>query len=402
MPEKILTQLVAQATNIMHEQNYDERMIKYDVSVWRRFLEFCDTKGYKLYSPPYKEEFITQIRNSSPPLKESTIARKMTALKKLDLLATKGSWTKGELNPLSELPPEFNDFLDKQDEYLVKTGHSDCSRETMRKSVAFVMRYFISNGVQHLSEIDNARVSAYLLTLSGHAKSTVRGELSRLRMFLSYLQLFGYTTENLAERVPEYRLGNSQSMVKIWESDEINKVLETIDRSSPKGKRDFAMVSIAAELGVRSKDVCDLKLTDIDWDLCSISFVQSKTRKPNTLPLSEKIGNAIIDYLRVRPQTDSQHLFVNLNPPYGRMKSFNSSFEKYVARSGVKVQPEAHHGLHSLRATLATKLLSVDVSPDVIFSFLGHTDRNSLSHYIRLDVENLRECALSFEDGELI
>lgn len=191
-------------------------------------------------------------------------------------------------------------------------------------------------------------------------------------------------------------------MVKIWESNEINKVLETIDRSNPKGKRDFAMVSIAAELGVRSKDVCDLKLTDIDWDLCSISFFQSKTGKLNILPLSENIGTAIIDYLRVRPQTDSQYLFVNLNPPYGRMKSFNSSFMKYVARSGIKVKPEAHHGLHSLRATLATKLLSADVSPDVIFSFLGHTNRNSLDHYIRMDVENLRDCALSFEDGELI
>lgn len=149
------------------------------------------------------------------------------------------------------------------------------------------MRYFISIGVEHLSDIDNTRISAYLLTLGGHAKSTVRGELSRLRMFLSYLHLFGYTTENLSGRIPQYRLGNSQSMVKIWESDEINKVLEIIDRSSPKGKRDFAMVSIAAELGVRSKDICDLKLTDIDWELCSISFVQSKTGKPNTLPLSE-------------------------------------------------------------------------------------------------------------------
>lgn len=62
----------------------------------------------------------------------------------------------------------------------------------------------------------------------------------------------------------------------------------------------------------------------------------------------------------------------------------------------------AHHGLHSLRATVATKLLSADVSPDIIFSFLGHSDRESLGHYIRLDIENLRECALSFEDGDLL
>lgn len=402
MSKILLTHLIAQATDKMHEQNYNGRDIKYDTSVWRAFLAFCVSKGDEYFSPSYIEEFLTEFRISDPPLKESTIARKAAALKKLDLFALKGTWTKGDLNPLTELPPEFSEYLEKQDEQLLLTGHSDCSRNTMRKSTAFIMRYFISAGVKHLSEIDNARVSSYLLTLSGHAKSTVRCELSRLRMFLSYLHLFGYTEDNLADRVPEYHLGGSQSMVKIWESDEINTVLSTIDRSSPKGKRDFAMISIAAELGVRCKDICDLRLADIDWDLCSISFIQSKTGKSNTLPLSEKLGTAIIDYLRVRPQTDSQYLFVNLIPPYDRMKSFSSSFEKYVARSGVKVQSKAHHGLHSLRATLATKLLSVDVSPDVIFSFLGHSDRNSLGHYLRLDVENLRDCALSFEDGDLI
>lgn len=191
-------------------------------------------------------------------------------------------------------------------------------------------------------------------------------------------------------------------MIKIWKSDEINAVLETVNRASPKGKRDYAFITIAAELGVRSKDICDLKLSDIDWELCSISFVQSKTSKPNTLPLSERVGAAIIDYLRIRPQTECEYLFVSLNPPYGKMKSIHSTFHKYVARSGVKVPIHAHHGLHSLRATVATKLLSADVSPDVIFSFLGHSDRESLGHYIRLDIENLRECALSFEDGDLI
>ena len=402
MSKILLTQLIAQATEIMYEQNYDDRIIKYDTSVWRAFLAFCVSKGYTHYSPLHNEEFITELRSSEPPLKELTVARKAAALKKLELCAVKGTWTKGKLNPLPELPPEFFEFLEKQDGYLSQTGHSDYSREKICKFTAFIMRYFMSVGVKHLSEIDNSRVSSYLLTLSGHAKSTVRGELSRLRMFLSYLHLFGYTLDNLAERVPEYRLGGSQSMVKIWESDEINTVLAAIDRSNPKGKRDFAMISIAAELGVRCKDICDLKLADIDWDLCSISFIQSKTGKANTLPLSEKLGTAIIDYLRVRPQTDSQYLFVNLIPPYDRMKSFSASFERYVARSGVKVKPQAHHGLHSLRATLATKLLSVDVSPDVIFSFLGHTDRNSLGHYLRLDIENLRECALSFEDGDFI
>lgn len=382
--------------------DYSEKVKTYVQITWRQYADFCASKGYRTYEPTHFEEFIDIHRDGQQKWKPSTLERKSGNLKMLDLYFRKRSWERGRMNPPPDLSSEFEEFLEKQDEFLLKTGHSECSRETMRQSAAFVMRYFMSAGVQHLSEIDNAHVSAYLLTLNGHAKSTVRGELSRLRMFLTYLQMFGYTEENLAVRVPEYRLGCDHSLVKIWQSSEIGKVLETVDRTNPKGKRDYAMISIAVELGVRSRDICNLKLADIDWEACSISFIQSKTRHPNVLPLSENLGKAIIDYLRVRPQTDSDYLFVNLNPPYGRMKSFNSAFEKYVMRSGVKVSHEAHHGLHSLRATVATKLLSANVSPDVIFSFLGHADRNTLNHYIRLDIENLRDCALSFEDGELI
>lgn len=91
-----------------------------------------------------------------------------------------------------------------------------------------------------------------------------------------------------------------------------------------------------------------------------------------------------------------------MNPPYDKLQSFGTAFKRYVSRSGVKIPTKAHHSLHSLPATAATKLLDAGVSPDVIFSFLGHSDRDSLVNYIRLDIETLRECALSFEDGELL
>lgn len=387
---------------LLSRDDYCEKWKTYIQIAWRQYAKFCESKGYTTYEPTHFEEFIDSHRDGDQQWRPGTLEKKSGNLKMLDLYFRKGTWERGQMNPLRDLPAEFEDFLEKQDIHLQKLAYSECSRDTMRRSVAFIMRFFLDSGVQYLSEIDNDRVSAYLLSLNGHAKSTIRGELSRLRLFLTHLQIFGYIDDNLAARVPEYRLGQDHSLVKIWESSEISKVLETVDRSSPKGKRDYAMISIAVELGVRSRDICCLKLTDIDWEACSISFIQSKTRHPNVLPLSENLGNAIIDYLRVRPQTDSDHLFVCLNPPYGKMKSFSSSFQKYVARSGVKVSREAHHGLHSLRATVATKLLSVDVSPDIIFAFLGHTDRNTLQHYIRLDIENLRECALSFEDGELV
>lgn len=399
LPNKLIKDLIDKGAVILKEQGYSIRSSEYTLLTWKQFQEFCTKRGYETYLPSHKDEFIAELGKFTPPLRQSTIDRKAGSMKMLNLLATKGTWEKGMLNPLQELLPEFSSFLDAQDEYLTKTDYSECTRETMRDYISVVMRHFQNAGITKLAELNGSHISAYLLTLRGHAKSTLRCELSRLRKFLSYLYLLGYTSENLAPHVPEYRLGQAQSIIKIWKSDEINAVLDTVNRASPKGKRDYAFITIAAELGVRSKDICDLKLSDIDWDLCSISFVQSKT---STLPLSEKVGLAIIDYLRIRPQTECEYLFVSLNPPYGKMKSIHSAFHRYVARSGVKVPIHAHHGLHSLRVTVATKLLSANVSPDVIFSFLGHSDRESLGHYIRLDIENLRECALSFEDGDLI
>lgn len=259
MPNKLIKDLIDKGAVTLKEQGYSIRSREYTLLTWKQFQEFCNKKGYETYLPSHKDEFITELGKCTPPLRQSTIDRKAGSMKMLDLLATKGTWGKGMLNPLQELLPEFNSFLDAQEEYLIKTGYSECTRETMRNYISVVMRYFQNAGITKLEELNSSHVSAYLLTLRGHAKSTVRCELSRLRKFLSYLYLLGYTSENLAPHVPEYRLGQAQSIIKIWESEEINAVLETVNRASPKGKRDYAFITIAAELGVRSKDICPFK-----------------------------------------------------------------------------------------------------------------------------------------------
>ena len=236
MPNKLIKDLIDKGAVTLKEQGYSIRSREYTLLTWKQFQEFCNKKGYETYLPSHKDEFITELDKCTPPLRQSTIDRKAGSMKMLDLLATKGTWGKGMLNPLQELLPEFNSFLDAQEEYLIKTGYSECTRETMRNYISVVMRYFQNAGITKLEELNSSHVSAYLLTLRGHAKSTVRCELSRLRKFLSYLHLLGYTSENLAPHVPEYRLGQAQSIIKIWESEEINAVLETVNRASPKGK----------------------------------------------------------------------------------------------------------------------------------------------------------------------
>lgn len=400
----LLSKLIESAASIGQEMGYAPRALGYSVLTWKQFAAFCAEKETGNYSSDLRDDYLRFLveQEKAAIIKPATRKRKTAAMTQLDAFARNGSWEKGRQIQHDPLPEEFLLFLSKYDAALVKKAYSEFSRKTIQEYCSGFMRFLIAHEVETLSKLTREHVSKYLLTLNGHAKSTVRCELSRLRQILRFMYLLEYTTEDFSVLVPSYHFGQSDSLVKIWDSDEILRVLDTVDKSSAKGKRDRVFIMIAAELGVRSTDIRNLKLTDIDWERCSISFVQHKTRKPNVLPLSENLGSAIIDYLKMRPETDSPYLFINLIPPYGQMIKFNTSFMKYVDRSGVKVECNAHHGLHSLRATVATRLLNADVSPDVIVPFLGHSGPESLHSYIRFDIEHLRECALSFEGGALI
>lgn len=401
----LLSELITKATSNLHALGYAPRTAEYFESTWNQFEKFCAGQGIKEYDGSLRNDFLRRYSTAekeSFSIRPATLQRKKGILKMLDTFYSQGNWLRGRsLQPLP-LPSNFIGFLNAQDAALVKRAYSQCSRETVRDFCERFMRFLISQDIESLSQLTNAHISNYLLEFNGHAKSTVRGELSRFRQALKSMYLLQYTANNLSVYVPSYRLGQADSMAKIWKSDELARLVDTVDNASPKGKRDLAFIMFAAELGMRSTDIRNLRLTDIDWEQCRVTFVQSKTGKPNSLPLSEKLGTAIIDYLRMRPQTNSSYLFIKLTPPYEQMALFNGAFERYTRRAGIHVEPQAHHGLHSLRATLATKLLENDVAADVIVPFLGHSDKHSLHRYIQLDIENLRKCALAFEDGELI
>ena len=395
--------LVEDAISFLESRgDYCKREVDYISGTWRQFKVYCESQGFESYGSECRDSFIQSLSTGDQHLKSGTIKRKEGNLKMLDSYAKDGTWTKGALNPRQELSKEFSDFITAQDSLLKKRHYSEFSHKSVRKQTVAILKFFQNHGITKFQEITADRISDYAMSLKGHAKSTMRCELSRIRQILHNAYLLEITEDDLSIYVPTYNLGQPQSKVKIWKSGEIDQVLKTVDRSNPKGLRDAAYITIASELGMRSKDIADLKLSDFDWENCSVDFTQSKTGKANPLPLNEKTGQAIIAYLKVRPESDCEYLFVNMNPPYDKMKSFNTSFDKYVNRSGVTIPAETHHNLHSLRATVATRLLEEGVSPDDIVSFLGHSDRESLHNYIRMDIEHLRSCALSFEDGEFI
>ena len=103
----------------------------------------------------------------------------------------------------------------------------------------------------------------------------------------------------------------SQRLISPYSADEIKKVLSVVDNTSDIGKRDTAILMLAFNTGLRAIDITRLCLGDIDWLSGEIHIVQSKTKRPLSLPLHASVMNAVADYiLEARPKSTSKEIFL--------------------------------------------------------------------------------------------
>ncbi len=114
--------------------------------------------------------------------------------------------------------------------------------------------------------------------------------IQSLRGFFSHLYAQGVIGVDLASRLPRDKFHRQPELPSVYTEKEINKMIAAIDRSTKVGKRSYAIVLLAARLGLRSSDIAGIKFTDIDWDNCVIRLNQFKTGKLLELPLSTEIG----------------------------------------------------------------------------------------------------------------
>jgi integrase len=153
---------------------------------------------------------------------------------------------------------------------------------------------------------------------------------------------------------------------------------------------------------LRLGDIRDLTLDQINWDEATLEITQSKTLAPLQLPLTEEVGNALIDYVTSgRPQTEYRHVFLRLRPPYVPFNQ-NSHLHYIVTYwrqlAGIRFRRPQRHGLHSLRHSLATQLLRKDTPVHVISDVLGHASSTSTMIYAKADVDALRDASLDVEE----
>ncbi len=204
---------------------------------------------------------------------------------------------------------------------------------------------------------------------------------------------------DLAAAVPAVANWSMSSIPRAIPADQVRQLLASIDRGTPAGCRDYAILLLLARLGLRSGEVASLELDNIDWNVGQLS-VRGKSGQRTELPLSAEVGEAITTYLRRgRPQSASRRVFLRVKAPirgFRGASGVGSIVHHRLQRAGIDAPT---HGAHQFRHGLATQMLRQGASLDEIGEVLGHHNPQTTTIYTKVDLDALRTLALPWPGG---
>ncbi len=297
--------------------------------------------------------------------------------------------------------PFFVDIRSRFQSSCEKKGYSQVTTEHYVKQSSYLMDYLAAQRMDDFTAVTLDTVNAYIRTLAGFSYKTVEQHICSLRAFFRFLYQEGIMPDDLAAKMPMVKARKQTAIPSVWTHEELKQLVGAIDRGSPKGRRDYAIILIACRLGLRCTDIKNLCFENFNWTEKKICFTQSKTGQPMELPLVPDVGWAVIDYLRYgRPKVDSSRIFVrHMAPflPFAEGDHLDQLIRTYMVKAHIPMRGK-HRGMHSLRHTMASVLLEKDTPLPVISDIIGHLDTNSTAVYLKVDMERLAECPLDFEE----
>jgi integrase/recombinase XerD len=220
-----------------------------------------------------------------------------------------------------------------------------------------------------------------------------RGRAGALRVLLRYLHRQGLIATDLSLAVPRGRKYKQASIPRAIPWNEVERVLASVDRRSLRGKRDYAILMLLATYGLRSQEVAQLKLSAIDWQCARFHVLGRKAGNSTTYPLAASVGEAIIEYLRLRPQCADRHVFVSLTAPFRPIGHWAVSGRAsyYLHRAGIAVR---RPGSHTFRHSCVQRLVEADVPFKQIGDYVGHRSDNATQVYAKVAIHKLRALTL--------
>ncbi|MGH3402740.1 MAG: site-specific integrase [Streptosporangiaceae bacterium] len=245
---------------------------------------------------------------------------------------------------------------------------------------------------------DAATIGAFVATLAGYQAKTVEQKLCAVRSFLRFASDAGVVDAGCLVGVPAVPSIKRARIPSVRDAGQVARIVAAIDRDNPCGKRDYAIILLITRLGLRGVDVRRLEFADFAWAGNRLLLTQAKSSHPVQLPLLKEVGWAVIDYIRHgRPDCDCPQVFVRHLAPFGPFSDqdhLHQILVRHARVAHVPVSDKRRHGMHSLRHTLATRLMEGGTPIEQIAGILGHQSVESTGVYLKTSLGLLSKCAL--------
>jgi integrase/recombinase XerD len=249
--------------------------------------------------------------------------------------------------------------------------------------------------VGDLAGLTPTDIDAFLQQISPRfSRASLQHTVAHLRSFLRFLAAQDRAQRGLDRHIDTPRVYRQEQLPRTLPWESVRALLESIDRTTALGRRDYAMLLLIATYGLRTSEVVALTLDDIAWRRDELHVPRRKVDGVLLLPLTTDVGAALLDYIRRgRPSHPTRVVFLRVRPPAGVLKAtaVTEVFQARARRSGLGIP---FQGPHCLRHSLAVRLLREGVSLKAIGDVLGHRGVESTCLYLRLATEDLRDVAL--------
>ena len=402
MKEILLSQLIEQTKEAIQSFEHSQSTSYQYQLAWRALSDYFHAKHQQMFSVQLAQQYMKELKAKYTA---GTIKKWRYKLYRLTTRLLFEFYEQGYLRWGHQkylLTTQFHqqNYILLQKEYLNSLKKRGIGPRTIQY-YEIVSRQFLA----FLEQQKTNDIYLFILSISKRYQPTsMRTAFSALRSFCRFVESQKLTATLLSNAIPS-SWGRKTAIIPTLTPTEEQKLLDAVDRTTPLGKRNYAMLLLAIRTGLRSIDIVNLKLRNVNWHRNTIEIVQEKNNMPLVLPLLTDVGNAIADYiLNGRPDSQQPYLFLRTQAPFRNLSSRSGCYEisrKMMKDAGIRQSQEDRKGFHCLRHSVAARLLSTETPLPVISSILGHRNKDSTKVYLSTDLEHLRVCALNLKGIEV-
>lgn len=379
-------ELTAKLIRFQQEKGYAQSAIEQNISFAKKLSHFMIQEGFSIYTESVGSKFEKEMREHYAT---STFLTIQLFIARLDAIQQNKDFVVSRKTSVPiELPSGLEILCSVYIEHCRRKGLSRRTLDGYDKMCRLFLRGLLSQGVSKAEDIDASAVSGALLCLASAEY------IPHTQRFLRFLFQEGYLNYDYSFIIPNFK--RPKRLPSVYSMEEIRRIEASVERNTPRGKRDYAIILMTTRLGIRAGDIVKMHLEQLDFQNSRITITQSKTSVPLSLPMVPELQYALWDYIENgRRKSPDPHVFLSLHPPYSELTNTipGQTVRRIIHEAGIE-PGKRKSGSHAMRSSLASSMVNDDISYELVRCTLGHTSLNAIKSYARIDAEHLRAYSL--------